>query len=198
MKPKNFIWIVLVIALVGFGFWWFMRPMAVAPEKTVVEPIPTKVDVSGLSKVEAPKPVAPPVQSKPETANAPTKTVEATPAPADPQAELKTTFADIARLERAADFAAILQTYTPPDKLNLDTVQQTREAQARVAHDPAALEAIAQAWESLVNEIPTYNAAGDEATYPMPPVNLPGQSAPLLSAPVTFIKINGKWYIKGD
>jgi hypothetical protein len=51
-----------------------------------------------------------------------------------------------------------------------------------------------QYWEPLESQSPTLNVAGDEATY-----SYTQHGSGLFSnyeVPMTFIKINGKWYLK--
>jgi len=194
--------LVLIVALLCEGIWWFMRPKIAAPEKTAEAPIPAKVSVTAPIKIEAPKPVAP---STPKPDAAP---VADTPPPdvdADPQADLKTAIPDIARLKRSGDFLTIYENYTPPDKLNPQTIQTDRIMAKRIAdgaaNDPRLKqitqrqnESVARAYEALESQAPTYNETGDEATYMyLAPPELVSGSVPY---PMTFVKINGKWYIK--
>jgi len=201
MKSKHFILIVLVIALVGEGLWWFMRPKAAAPEKTAEATVP--------AKVEAPKPLAPPViapaVATPATKAEATPVVEAPPPnPNDPQADLKTAIPDIARLEATGDTEGVYEKYTPPDELDPKIIQRLRMVQQQTANVAAGnpqlqlqLQQIwnkaARAYEALENQTPTYNEAGDEATYMYSASELTGTTG---SRPVTFVKINGKWYEK--
>jgi len=58
----------------------------------------------------------------------------------------------------------------------------------------------AKSWEALEKQTPVFNAAGDEATYvfvitaPLPA----GKSSFQQVVHQTFIKIKGKWYLKGE
>ena len=139
---------------------------------------------------------------------------------ADPQADLKSVLQELARLELASDDFTALKKFTPPDSPNMEFVQaliQQHEAmeQKMEANNPGFLKmAAAQAethpggfrvmaannWEELEDQTPTYNAAGDEATYvyTSQPFQLrSGRTVgEVAQRSVTFIKINGKWYEK--
>jgi hypothetical protein len=205
MKPKRFILVALAVVIVGFGIWWFTMPSAAVPVNTAAAPMP--------AKAEGPKPIAPPTVAAPIAAPAPNP-VASQPLPAsapdpsgDPQTDLKIAVLDIARLIRdGGDPGAILETYTPPDKL---TPQRIQEIQMGIQHradmgtqDPGfkqftqeLTEIYAKAYESLENQTPTYNDAGDEATYMLTFVYPDGYSN---QSSKTFVKINGKWYLKSD
>jgi hypothetical protein len=54
------------------------------------------------------------------------------------------------------------------------------------------LEATAKVYDTLKDQSPTYNEAGDKATYmAVPPLGKEGDLKP-----VTFVKINGLWYVQ--
>ena len=204
MRRKNFMVIVLVVAMVGLGLWWFTWPTAAVPEKMATTPMPAKAAAPALSKVEAPKSVAPPTIAPPASNPIASQRlpVSVPDTSADPQANLKTAFADIARLIRAGDTATFRETYDPPGKLDPQQIQQMRVKQqqtaALAAQNPQLQqilqkmnEAIAQSFEAHEYQTPTYNDAGDEATYMY---TVPGyQEQP---TPRVFVKINGKWYLK--
>jgi hypothetical protein len=52
---------------------------------------------------------------------------------------------------------------------------------------------LAQELDSIQDQIPTYNAAGDTATYLAPKPD--GIQGNLDKRPVTLVKVNGKWYL---
>ncbi len=202
MKPQRSILIVVIIILVGVGLWFFTQPKD-KPEKTA--------DVPAPAKVAEPKPLAPPSIAPPVAPPAPkpdSAPVAATTPPSDssdPQTDLKTAFADIARLIRARDVATRYQTYTPPDEFDPKIFRQYQANQlqmhAEAAQDPHLKEIMdksgdrdAQSYESLADQTPTLNAAGDEATY-MRTVVLT-ESGPTIQERTDFVKINGKWYEK--
>jgi len=202
MKAKKLALVVLILAIVGVGLWWLMQPTVATPEKTAQVLTPTKAD--------APKQVAPPVQVElpktsavPANADATSPTVDAS---ADPQADLKTAIPNIVNLLRLGDIYTLKKTYTPPNKLSPEQFQQMLnnvvQGMGRMEENPklretmhAAYAETATHYESFENEAPTYNASGDEAsyTYAIQPLFDGDES----QRTTTFIKINGKWYIKG-
>jgi hypothetical protein len=154
----------------------------------------------------APPAITPPVASlatKPDSAPAavPPPVAESPPNPnADPQADLKTALPDIVRLLREGDRVGAYKTYCPPDELNPRDIQQMQEllmqSLAAAAQDPGLQQLMQKnqdefslAFEALEDQTPTYNDAGDEATYKF--AN-PSEG----EEPLTFVKIDGKWYIK--
>ncbi len=208
MKPKNFIWVALAVAIVGLGLWWFMRPTTAMSEKTSEAPMPAKANAPALSKVEAPKPIAPPsvapLGQKPDTTP-----VAATQTPdpnADPQADLKTAISDIVRLYRTGDPVEVYKIYVQPDEFVPDLYQEMEEHEQQGDQIPELQQptqelhdTIARSWEALEDQTPTFNATGDEAIYwkqgiiPSPDG---GYAVGGNADSVTFIKINGKWYLK--
>jgi len=127
------------------------------------------------------------------------------PTSSNPQADLKTALLDIAHLIRTGgDPEAFLEKYTSPDELGPEKIQQIRaDIQRRVdmgAQGPfmqrlfqQTTEDMAREYESLENQIPTYNDTGDVATYTY--TKNYQYSAPA-QITRTFVKINGKWYYK--
>jgi len=115
---------------------------------------------------------------------------------------LKTAIPDIARLLRAADSVGFMKTYLPPDdlaKIDDQRLQATQEAGDRAGFsiNPSLLkakESLALAVEDLESQRPTYNDAGDEASYEILMPGFEGQEPYYLS--MVFVKINGKWYSK--
>ena len=60
------------------------------------------------------------------------------------------------------------------------------------------LQGMAQMFQSMKDQTPDINATGDQATYQMtPPAGMlpPGMPTPP-PRPMTFVKIDGRWYIK--
>jgi len=208
MKPKNFIFFALIVAVVGVGFWWYIfQPEPVAPVKTAAVAAPTPSKVSAPTPAPATgitAPMANPVQLP--------QTVMTTPAQNDTQAaqaELNVIIDDMAAMMRSGDMIGIALKYTPPDgrpsgippgkEAQAQAMQQvTQQMQADPRMQPI-FEAQAQAMESIKDQQPVLNAAGDEATYQvsMPALTLPnGMSVPARTEPAIFIKIDGQWYIK--
>ncbi len=158
--------VVLLVTIMGAGLWWFMRPSTAMPEKMA--------EASRPAKVEATKPVAPPAIVPPVAPSIvpPVALPISPPAPqpdaapvaaaqpitessqdpnADPQAELKTALADIARLERAGDRLELYRTYTPPDKIDPFMLQEyeKEESDYHVTDGQKLNEAIAESYEDL-------------------------------------------------
>ncbi len=217
MKSKNLILVVLAIAVICAGLWWLMQPSTAMPEKMAEALRPVKVEAA---KPVAPPtiipPVAPPIapptpqlDDAPVAATAPSATLSPDPnVVPDPQADLKTAIADIARLIRAGDGVALYQTYTPPDKIDSQGLQGAEAEQVYRASRPISElqqidEPVAEAFDALEDQTPTFNAAGDEATYVMTwPVEQFSDGHvvlyPATAAPLIMVKINGKWYFEVD
>ncbi len=189
MKPKNFILITILGAIGCLGIWWFARQKEDARGES------TEVPMASMPK--APNQLAPTSPQPSPTPSVAGKPI-ATPTPdtkADPQVDLKTAIPDIARLLRAGDKAGILQTYTEPGRVNSAQMQRLQALQQQAQGDPTLQrlnEAAAESYEALEALTPTYNDAGDEATYAF--VMFGGGINPDTNAEVTFVKINGKWY----
>jgi hypothetical protein len=209
MKGKNFIWAFLVLTIAVVGIWWFMQMKAAAPEKIAVVPAPAPAET------DAPKPImpasgiappaAPPVGNNSEAPALAAKTDA--PIDADPQSDLKTAIPDLARMWDTDDLAAIVRTYAPPDELAKSPwlLQHAQDAtNFRMTAEPdlkADLHKVdereAQELESIENQTPTFNDAGDKATYTVyspPDEDYPNGE----EGSVTFVKINGKWYLPGS
>jgi hypothetical protein len=181
------------------------------PEKIAATPSPAKTDapalnnveVPALSKVEAPKQLAPPTIAPPVTPPTPkpgtTPIAESPPDSNDPQTDLKTAIPNLAHLYKSLDWPSLYQTYTPPDKIDpqeMQTLQLSKEKLAAAGIiDDEYWDNFSQSFEALAYQNPTYNDAGDEATYEWT-LNLV-DAAPYHEI-TTFVKINGKWYLKQD
>jgi len=108
---------------------------------------------------------------------------------------LKTALPELARQIRAG---MGIFNFTAPDVLAFDFApgewQKRQEQTMAFFKDPASESArknadeTASFYESLESQTPTFNAAGDEATYKVPD----GRES------LTFIKVGGRWYIKQD
>ncbi len=95
---------------------------------------------------------------------------------------------------RIGDWADFYQNYTPPDKLDPRFTQgEIDNARTEAIQDYSSFqrhnEAEAESYEELENQSPTFNDAGDEATYIYKDFN--GGLHPR-----TLVKINGQWYWK--
>ena len=154
--------------------------------------------------VKVAPPIMPPVPTPKSTSSATTPAAE----PADPQANLKTAVLDIGRLIRdGGDPEAFREAYTPPNELTAELIEKIRRGiQRRVDMgfenpifpkiNQEVVNEIAGDYESLENQTPTYNDAGNEATYTWTHYFPDGAT---YERSKTFVKINGKWYMKlGD
>ncbi len=82
--------------------------------------------------------------------------------------------------------------YTPPDKFDPHALKEIQETQQQVAQNPelqqklqkSVYEPLAQSYETLEYQNPTFNITGKEATYMA------------TRGKLIFVKIDGKWYIK--
>jgi cytoskeletal protein RodZ len=177
MKPRKFFPVLLVFlfALIGVGLWWFLRPSATALVKTATASPPAKIDSVKI--------IAPPVQvESPKIPAVPTHAeaaINATPLSANPQADLKTAIPDLARLAAAGQSAELHLYYYPPGRVNHAQVDVLMKQEAETQHlldisspDSRFVQGIQklraageQSWINLEAQTPTYNAAGDEATY---------------------------------
>ncbi len=203
MKRKIVVLSVLVIA--GVCVWWFTQPASAPVREKVATaskaPAPLPPVPPSSAQVVAPK-AAPVVYSQEQAASASTSSVAPV---ADPQADLKTVFPHLAGLIRSGDLMAYTLAYTPPGKLTPEAIQQLQQLQDRnTTHPLPALqqsrERAAEAWEALESQTPTFNEAGDEATYMLTisgmARGIPGITQGGTQVPRTFIKIDGKWYLK--
>jgi hypothetical protein len=212
MKSKNFMGVILVVAIAGGGIWWFMQPPTATSGKIVAAPAPTP------AKADAPKPMAQaigiappkasPLQAKPATTAVASGSGADASSNADPQADLKTAIPDMARLVRVSELTWY-ETYTAPKDIDPDTIKNLEDVQATTNPDTHVSvgklnEAFAQSYEALETQTPTYNAAGDEATYDgyISPSSRDMESGTFSGngprGSLTFIKIDGKWYKKDD
>ena len=224
-RKKNTGAVVVIVAALA-GLWWFTQP-TFSPVKIASAPLTAKPDVvtefqysvdpkSPALHPPASAPMAPPPPRSPQTPSA------AIPQPADPQADLKTVFPDIARLWRNGDIMKLMQTYMPDEwaRMTPEWMQQAQDLEAwdkaRAAINPndrdPKEEPMAQMYEALKDQTPTFNATGDEATYfvvrhalalpaialppGMPPIPGLGEDPPPMT--LVMVKINGKWYIKEE
>jgi len=212
MRPKSFALVVIIlVVLAGIGIWLGLRMTEISPEKTLAVPISVKSDAPMPGNVGVGKNIASPAMAAPIAPPVPNP-VAALPvvapssdANADSRIELTAAFADIARLYRAGNLVGEYQTHTQPDKVDPKQIQNWQEMQ-QVNEDDAArspdfkqfiqqmFDRDAEAYEALENETPTFNAAGDEATYDVPASTT--VFAP--DNPIVFVKINGKWYRKQE
>jgi hypothetical protein len=202
MRPRIILSLALLalFGVLGFGLWqkW---PSA---QNTQVRFAP-----AGLAKAAAPSspaPAAAPV--------VPQGRATATPAAVkNPQADLSTAIRDIVRLVRAGDNASFMEAYFAPNYLDAAELKQIQANQDANRSNPAYRqdpfeiqfqELLSQAYADLEQQKPELNSTGDEATYqwrrPATMEIAPGEQnvwvRETTPSPLTFIKINGKWYFK--
>ncbi len=198
--------IVLVIAITVLAVWLFRQPTAAATPKLAMAPAPVNIAAPAPNKVEPPK-LAPPVVPK-SVAEAPVAApaaVEAAPAAEGTQAELNATIDDIASMMQAGDLVGLFEKYASPEdqaKMTPQDKAEMEQGMQQAMADPQAqqmIQGMTRMFQSLKDQTPQMNATGDQATYQMTPTAdmlQPGMALPP-SQPMTFEKIDGRWYIKG-
>lgn len=113
---------------------------------------------------------------------------------------------DLAALSQSGDMIAMMKTYTSPEELAETSPEKKAEMEhmlqtmAQNSDTRQIYGALGEAYLLLKNQTPEMNAAGDEATYQLifPPSSLPAPMTDPPPRPITFQKINGKWYFKRD
>ena len=210
MKSKNFVIFGAIMALICLGLWWMARSKVSAPNSTVPLSLPANAPAAALDKVESAKPIsvskqiveplAPTVQTVSGSANG--MTLSAATDAADPRADLKTVLPDFVSLIRKEGWMSAYLSYMAPARLAAippDAKDNLLESAARYLLTPAGQQvaaATAQQYEDLEVQTPTLNETGDEATYFIQPLP-PSPAEPAGSArPITFVRIDGKWYLK--
>jgi hypothetical protein len=201
MNTRNLAILAVVAVLVGGGIFYFVQSPAPEPAKVAEAPKPA------APAPAAPKPAAPQAVAAPKLPAAPAPAPAAKPAPAAPAAaapnaeaikELDTTLNDMASMLQAGDMAGLMEKYMPPQEQARMTPEMKAQMQQAMQSPQMQqqLQMMAQALQSLQGQTPTFNDAGDTATYQMtPPAGMipPGVNAPA-TIPVTFIKVDGRWY----
>ncbi len=205
MKLKKPILILLAVAIAGVVIWFFMR----SPQHPATAPRPVSLTPPPVASPQVAPPIIAPLLTPPTPSlGAPqltvTQPVAALPAVpiGDLQTDLKAVISDIARLWRAGKRAQMYQTYSAPGKMDpviLKALTQIEEASAGQPLTPQKqliYEKYAQCYDALEGLAPTYNAVGDEATYPFTRLGFVGGVDQASQSSITFVKVNGKWYIK--
>jgi len=202
MKPKNFTLAVLFLAIIGLGLWWFTQTPVTPAEKDTPQPLPGRANPP--VKI-APNVIAPPTTLAVTQKQLSNNTITSAPiVSTDPQGDLKTAIPDIARLIRSGDQVTRYQTYSPPDKVDPKLIPQfiamQQELETLANQNPQMRQDMqtrrdsdAQSFENLLNQTPTFNSIGNEATFSRTgetPSGNPGIKR------VTFVLIDGKWYEK--
>jgi hypothetical protein len=202
MKPKKLGLILLTVAFVGIVGWFFMH----APPHSAVDTHPVSAVLPAAPPAASPI-IAPsftpsaPLPGTPQLAVTPPVVALPSAPVADPQTDLKTAIADIARLWRAGQRAQMYQTYSPPGQIDpvilkaLTQIEADSSGQPLTPQKQQMYEKYAQCYDDLEGLTPTYNALGDEATYPFTRLGFVGGVEQATQGTITFVKINGKWYI---
>ena len=199
-KIKTVVAVVVIAVIIG-GIWWCRQPSITNSEKAA------QVLATGNSYKPNLATQQPQVEPPKLPSVSPNSNTTAS-ASADAQADLKTAIADIARLYRANDLETFKEKYFPPDQLAI-VLSNHQAVQQRLSEvtDPQMLnilkemhEDATQSWEALEKQTPVFNSAGDVATYVfvITAPNLPGNPPFQRIVRQTFIKIKGKWYVKGE
>ncbi len=197
MKPRNIIGIIVVVIILAVGVWWFRQPVpkqasGSSPDKVALVPMvdaPKSSAIAPTTQVVMPK-IAPVSASAAATSKAFNASI----------AELQITISSLARMQRENDQVGFYKATNPPDKIDPNMVDSLQYGQnltrsyGYVQEYVDAWEHAAESYEALENQIPTFNAAGDEATYTFTYQNANGTTAK--PRPMTFVKIDGKWYTK--
>jgi type IV secretory pathway VirB10-like protein len=200
MKPRSLVIFIIVAGIAGAAAWWlFQTPAAPAPEKvaetppveapkppqaTPPPPPAPRVEAPAIKPVQAPAPAPEPVAAQPAS----------NPNQGDPQLNLDTAIADICTRAQAGDLVGLMEDYISPDDQakmppgQFDQMKQMMQTMASSPQGQQMLQQLTQAFQGLQDQTPTYNDAGDRATYTAIP---PGGTTP---QPITFKKVDGRWY----
>jgi hypothetical protein len=199
MNRRNIATAILCVLVVAGLAWLFHTPA------------PPVEQVAGASKVTganvaaprlAPTGIAPPTAPPaPKPGAAPAGAMAAGgPSSADPQVELNSAIDDIVSLLQAGDLYTAMMRYLPPDQLAQIPDAEKANMQDQIQNQmsqPGAQQGIQmfiQVFQSMKSSAPTMNAAGDKATYQVSDPT--GQSPD--TVPMSFEKIDGKWYFNTD
>jgi len=209
MKPRNYPILALLALIIGGAIWLFSRTPGGVTIDTYTEASPAQTAAPKTAVAQA----APAAQVElPKAAAVGAKDGSNVDPNASAQAELKAAFLDMGRLIRAGDYVAYHETYFyTPNQTELDAIERAKVDQVRTAAKRASNpdnpntrqviqlnEVNAQAIEALANQTPTFNTAGDEATYQYIDPDYETGTYPGTgeATPLTFIKIDGRWYRK--
>lgn len=201
MKPKNILWGIVALAMTCFGLWWFTRPKPTPPASATVTASPV------AAKFDQPKQVAPSSVASPVAP--PTLNSAISPAPTAPAAEidqsateveLDAVIADLIDMEQAPHFTGINKYDLPEILQRVSQRSPQQKAQDEQYWSSPAGQQMIQYWtqmyRSLVGQSPEMNADGNEATYSMtPPPGIHNLNPAKQTIDITFVKIDGRWYI---
>ncbi len=187
---------------------WWLRQSAVSPPVAKADQANASVDHSN-SAVMPPAASGPPLSPKlsqvspPRLGGPAASATSGSSAPAaastpavSPQAALATSFADLAHDYRSFDIKTLLEDYMTPATyaaMAPGGMEDIVQAMAVDQDAPMRFELQAEMFDSLVGQTPSYNEAGDEATYVyQAPPELTHQD--FQTWHLHFTKISGRWY----
>ncbi len=188
MTPGRIFNLICGACLAAALAWWFWPSAAqnVAAPKPVHHVAEASAEASPLPET-APPPVADSLPTAP-----------ALSAGADPQADLSTTIPELIREIQSGDMATMMQNFMPPDEFaklsdeqKATMAQQMQQAMAQNPQMQQRMQSVLQALESIRGATPVLDATGEKATFT--PMALPG-NPPTMS----FVKVNGRWYLSGN
>jgi len=168
--------LIIATGVVGLAAWWWW-------------PVPVKPVVYSHPAIQTPATSAPPSEASAVPAPLPVVAAVATPAPAavDLQTELSTAIPDFIRLFQSGDFATLLQTYMPPEKLASMSDRERDEVIQRLENPQSQQDLQRLVWElqSVQSMTPVFNDTKTSATY----------SPPDGRRQLVFLNVNGRWYL---
>lgn len=206
MKRRGII-VLVIVALFAGAVWWWQSPGSV-PEK--IASAPSSSTVSTVSAA----PETTPAETKggthaialPAVAPAP-KPAESTPTPAEPDAatedqkKINTMLASAIDQIQNGNLVDVFETFQSPDslaqmkpdtKIALEEPLRDREATPGIQATPE-IQIWIQVLQAMKDQTPTYNDAGDQATYAISDPTGRG----IVMRPLVLHKVNGQWYFTG-
>jgi hypothetical protein len=183
--------VTLAIALAVCLGWWLFRPVPTLPVPAAAAPTPAPTPIviqtppPQPAQVEAPVVAPAPVQEAP-TELGPIGQVVAAQASGDPRQSVDTAIPDFTRMVDSGDYVTAAETYVqiPPNV----TAQQFVAGLEQNPNFPQLVQMVQDTMRATQGMTPTYNEAGDTATYNFPaPVD--GQTS------VRWRKIGTQWYL---
>jgi hypothetical protein len=189
MKPKNFLLVAFFVAIAGAGIWWFMRPMAIVPEKAVAAPTPVEGNapklVTQVAQVELPK--LPPAIPSAETAP-----IMDAPIVADPRTNLDTAIGEYIHVLETNNMVGFWKDYYTPSTLKQLPPGAVEGIAQRTQQDTNMMQGLGRilsALRSTQGQTPTMSADGNTATYDT-------STADAGNVQIVFKKKDGLWYFK--
>jgi hypothetical protein len=196
MKRRRFIILIIVLLFAG-AIWWWQSP-GPAPEKVATAPVASATPNTTV----APKPIPAALQvAAPTVAPAATpapKPAEPTPTPAEPEAgtedqkEINTMLSSAVDQIQNGNLVDMFENFVPPDQLaemKRNGITALEEALQNKQGQPE-IQIWIQVLQAMKEETPTYNDAGDQATYAISDPTGRG----ITLRPIVLHKVNGQWY----